>query len=220
MNHALSTALRENIMLTGAGRTDSGVHAKEYYAHFDLEIELNPEDCRQLQFSLNGILPKDIAVKDVFPVKPGLHARFSAISRTYEYLVCKQKDPFLVDRAWFNSHRLDMDVMNLGAAILMEYNDFQCFSKSNTQVKTYQCHIMQANWRTEGHLLVFTIKADRFVRNMVRAIVGTLTELGRGKISPEGFRKIIESGNRNLAGASAPAMGLYLAGIEYPDLRL
>lgn len=217
VSNSLTTALREKIIVTGAGRTDTGVHAKEYYAHFDLEKQLKTEECRQLQYSLNGLLPSDIAVYDVFPVEPDLHARFSAISRTYEYLISKRKDPFLVNRAWFNCQHLDIDLMNKGAAILMEYNNFQCFSKSNTQVKTYKCHIMQANWNAEGHLMIFTIKADRFLRNMVRAIVGTLTELGLGRISLGGLREIIESGDRSMAGASVPAMGLYLIGVEYPD---
>jgi tRNA pseudouridine38-40 synthase len=217
LNEALSTILRQTVMAHGAGRTDTGVHARQFFAHIDLEKSFSSEECKQLVFSLNGILPKDIAVYEVFPVKLDSHARFSATSRTYEYIISQRKDPFLVNRAWFNSQQLDIDLMNQGAALLMEYNDFACFSKSKTQVKTTNCRITHAAWESDGHLLKFTITADRFLRNMVRAIVGTLTELGRGRITINDLKRIIESGDRRLAGFSAPADGLYLIRIFYPE---
>ena len=217
LNEALTTILRQAVMVHGAGRTDAGVHAKQFFAHFDPEHSFSPEECKQLVFSLNAILPKDIAVYEVFPVKPDSHARFSAISRTYEYLIIQRKDPFFVNRAWFNSQKIDVNLMNRGAAILMEYSDFGCFSKSNTQVKTFKCQIMHAAWENDGQLLKFIISADRFLRNMVRAIVGTMTELGLGKITLDELIKIIESGNRKMAGFSVPAQGLYLTKIQYPE---
>lgn len=217
LNEALATILRQPLMAHGVGRTDTGVHARQFFAHLDLEQSFSPENCKQLVYSLNGILPKDIAVYEVLPVKPDLHARFSAVSRTYEYIISRHKEPFLVNRAWFNNQQLDIDLMNRGAALLLEYIDFACFSKSNTQVKTYKCRIAGASWKEIDHLLTFTITADRFLRNMVRAIVGTLTELGRGKISLDDLREIIKSGDRRLAGFSVPAEGLYLTKILYPD---
>lgn len=217
LNDALSTMMRQPVMAHGAGRTDTGVHARQFYAHIDVDRSYSAEDCKQFIFSLNGILPKDIAVFEVFQVKQDMHTRFSAVYRTYEYIISRNKDPFLVNRAWFNTQQLDIDLMNQGAAILLEYDDFACFTKSNTQVKTYTCSIMHARWEEKNHTLTFTISADRFLRNMVRAIVGTLTELGRGKITLDDLRKIIESGDRKLAGFSVPAEGLYLTGITYPE---
>ncbi len=217
LQDALSTVLRKGIKITGAGRTDTGVHARQYFSHFDIETFLALDECRQLTQSLNGLLPKDIAVQEVFPVVNGLHARFSAVLRTYEYLMSHHKDPFLVNRAWFNYQHFDVELMNKGAAIMMEYSEFSCFSKSNTQTKTNLCSISHAQWREEGNLLIFTITANRFLRNMVRAIVGTLTDVGRGRITLDRLRFIIESGNRRLAGLSAPAEGLYLVNIQYPN---
>lgn len=217
LNEALSTILRHPVMVLGAGRTDAGVHARQFYAHVDLTHNFSPNECDQLVFSLNSILPLDIAVYEVFQVQPDLHARFSAASRTYEYLICRHKDPFMIHRAWFNTQQLDIDLLNQGAALLMEYNDFACFSKSKTQVKTTYCQITHATWESKDHILKFTITADRFLRNMVRAIVGTLTELGRGKITMDDLRIIIESGDRRMAGFSVPAEGLYLTRISYPE---
>ena len=221
LNEALSTILRQPVMAHGAGRTDTGVHARQFYAHVDLEQSLMPEECKQLVFSLNGILPKDIAVYEVFPVEPDFHARFSAVSRTYEYLICQRKDPFMINRVWFNTQQLDIDMMNQGAAMLMEYKDFSCFAKTNTQVANFNCHISSVAWEKDGPMLKFTITANRFLRNMVRAIVGTLTELGRGKITLADLKMIIESGDRKMAGLSVPAEGLYLTHVSYPkDFRL
>lgn len=217
LNDALSTILRQPVMAQGAGRTDTGVHARQFYAHIALKQYYSAEECKQLVFSLNGMLPKDIAVYEMFQVKPDIHARFSATSRTYEYIISRNKNPFLVNRAWFNTQLLDIDLMKQGAAILLEYNDFACFSKSNTQVKTYKCRITQAVWENDGNQLKFIISADRFLRNMVRAIVGTLTELGRGRFAMHDMINILESGDRRIAGYSAPAEGLYLTQITYPD---
>jgi tRNA pseudouridine38-40 synthase len=217
LNEALATILRKPVMVHGAGRTDAGVHARQFYAHVDLEHSLTEKDTSQLVFRLNGILPDDIAVFEIFPVKPDIHARFSAVSRTYEYHISQRKNPFLIKQAWFHSQHFDIDLMNQGAALLIEYNDFACFSKSNTQVRTYECRILHAAWKADGHVLKFTITANRFLRNMVRAIVGTLTELGRGRIAMNDLRKIIESGDRKLAGFSVPAGGLFLTEIKYPD---
>lgn len=217
LNEALTTVLRQPVMAHGAGRTDTGVHATQFFAHFDLLNYLSPEECKQLIFSVNGIIPSDIAVFEVFLVKPNAHARFSALSRTYEYIICQRKNPFFVNRAWFNNHKVDANLMNQGASILLDYNDFGCFSKTNTQVKTFKCNLKEAFWQSDGHLLRFTITADRFLRNMVRSIVGTLVELGRGKITMHDLVRIIESGDRRLAGFSVPAQGLYLKNIRYPE---
>lgn len=217
ITEALSLVLRHPVIITGAGRTDTGVHARQFYAHVDIEMFLSTDQCNKLVFNLNALLPKGIAIYEIFPVSSESHARFSAISRTYEYIICQRKDPFLVNRAWFNSQQLDIELMNQGAAILLEYDDFACFSKSHTQVKTTNCHISHAAWEGDAHILKFTITADRFLRNMVRAIVGTLIELGRRKITIDDLKRIIESGDRRLAGYSVPAHGLYLREIKYPE---
>lgn len=213
LEHALSTLLRNEIAIVGAGRTDAGVHARQLFAHFDIEQEI-PSD---LVHRLNRFLPEDIAVRGIFQVPEDAHARFSATSRTYEYWVVREKDPFLKDRAYLLQRPLDMDQMNAAAEILKSYEDFECFSKSNTDVRTYNCKISEAFWREEGPLLIFTISADRFLRNMVRAIVGTLLEVGEGKLTVEDVKAIIKSRNRSEAGVSVPAKGLYLTRVEYPD---
>ncbi len=221
LNESLTVVLREQATTHGAGRTDSGVHAKVFYAHFDSDAILTIERCNLLVSQLNGLLPKDIVVYEIFQVDPDSHARFSAISRTYEYVISQCRDPFLLNRVWFYFQTLDFDLMNRAAEIIMEYDDFGCFSKSNTQVKTYKCLISHAKWEQDEYLWKFKITANRFLRNMVRAIVGTLTEVGRGRISLDELRKIIESGERSLAGSSVPAQGLYLVEIIYPkNIRL
>ncbi|MBU2651430.1 MAG: tRNA pseudouridine(38-40) synthase TruA [Bacteroidetes bacterium] len=211
----LSFHTGEQIELTGCGRTDTGVHAREYYAHFDLNRDQTPDFLEYLVYKLNSFLPDDIAVYEIFPVPKELHARFDAISRTYEYQVLRKKDPFLEDFAYYLYGELDVDRMNEGAALLLKYDDFTSFSKLHTQVKTNICHLMHARWEESGNLLVFTIKADRFLRNMVRAIVGTLLDLGRSKITLEDLIRIIEVKDRSAAGFSVPAKGLFLTGVEY-----
>lgn len=210
---ALSTILRKDIAIVGAGRTDAGVHAKQIFAHFDFAKALQTEE---LLFKLNSILPKDIAVKNVLQVKEDAHARFDAVSRTYEYHITLEKDPFATAFSHLLHHKPDVIKMNTAAEILYTYNDFQCFSKSKTDVKTYFCSIQSAVWEQKGQRLVFNITADRFLRNMVRAIVGTLLEIGFGKLEVEDLHTIIQSKNRSNAGASVPAKGLYLTKVVYP----
>jgi tRNA pseudouridine38-40 synthase len=204
------------INMVGCGRTDTGVHAREFYAHFDLEEEKSREELNELTHRLNRYLTEDILIYNIYPVPPDLHARFSAISRTYEYHIHTRKDPFLNEFSWFVHQKLDIGLMNSGAGLLKEFDDFTSFSKANVKRKTNICKIMMAQWELTGHRLIFSITADRFLHDMVRAIVGTLIDLGEHKISIEDLRLIIESKNRCGAGESVPAKGLYLIGVEYP----
>jgi len=215
LNKALSTLLKTNIDILGAGRTDSGVHAKEMFAHFDYETEI---DTQKIVYKLNSFLPKDIAIFDLIKVHDDAHARFDATKRTYEYHIHTKKNAFESDDSWYYSLPLDVEKMNEACKILFEYIDFECFSKTHTDVNTFNCKIFEANWKQNEEKLVFTISADRFLRNMVRAIVGTMINIGSGKVSLNDFRKIIESKNRSKAGFSVPAHGLYLTKIEYPYL--
>ena len=210
---AMSTLLRKEIKVVGAGRTDAGVHAKQLFAHFDFE---KIEDLQKLVFRLNSFLPKDISVKNIFLVSEEAHARFNASEREYEYIVSLEKNPFLEGFAHQLHQRPNVEAMNEAAASLLDYQDFQCFSRSNTDVKTYHCSVTKAYWKEENNQLIFTIAADRFLRNMVRAIVGTLLDVGFGKTSLEKFHEIIDKKNRVNAGSSAPANGLYLTKVLYP----
>ncbi|MGM0932832.1 MAG: tRNA pseudouridine(38-40) synthase TruA [Bacteroidota bacterium] len=214
---ALAKLFQKTIEITGAGRTDAGVHAKQIFAHFDIQERI---DTKQLQHKLNSMLPKDIAVYDIFEVKPLAHARFDALSRSYEYLIINKKDPFLMDRAYFIKNSLDVDKMNEAAEILKTYTNFKCFSKSRTDVKTYNCKIEQAHWEWDGGVLKFSITADRFLRNMVRAIVGSLIEIGLGKTSMDNLHEIIKSEDRSKAGTSVPAKALYLTEVTYPKIAV
>ncbi len=214
IEEALKMLLGEEISITGAGRTDTGVHARQLFAHMDFD---GPLDTEHLIYRMNSYLPKDIAIHDIFPVKPEAHARFDAISREYEYHIVFEKDPFQPNLAFYTHKRPDIQKMNEGAAILLNYEDFKCFSRSKTDVKTYHCTIEEASWKETNNGLVFTIKADRFLRNMVRAIVGTLLEVGYGKVSLDDLHAIIQSQDRTRAGASAPAHGLFLTKVEYPE---
>lgn len=216
LTKALSLLLKSEIEIVGAGRTDSGVHAKEMYAHFDFDQEI---DGKNLTKKLNSFLPKDIAVFNVFRVDDEAHARFDATKRTYEYHIHLQKDAFKEDFSWYFYQNLDVEQMNKACEILFKYVDFQCFSKVNTDVFTYNCKIYEAFWKKDGNNLVFTISADRFLRNMVRAIVGTLIGIGLHKTSIEEFEEIIKSKNRSKAGFSVPAHGLYLTKVEYTFLE-
>ena len=212
LEKALSTILREEIKITGAGRTDTGVHAKKIIAHFNTEKKPG----EQLVYQLNSFLPEDIAVKKIFGVRNDFHARFDATFRTYEYYIDLEKNPFTQDSAWQIWKRdLDVDRMNEACKILFEYEDFTSFSKLHTENKTNNCKISKAYWEQNGSELKFTISADRFLRNMVRAIVGTMVEVGNGKIEASDLRKIIEDKNRNSAGTSAPAQGLFLVDVGY-----
>ncbi len=216
LEESLSMLLRAKVDIVGAGRTDAGVHAKEMFGHFDFSEIENTTD---LVNRVNSYLPADIGITDIFRVDDTSHARFDAIERTYEYWITQEKNPFYIESSHFIWSTLDVDAMNRAAEILIEYKDFECFSKSHTDVKTFICKLKKAVWEKKGDKLVFTITADRFLRNMVRAIVGTLLEVGLKKIEPEGVRAIIESKDRSQAGASVPAKGLYLTKVLYPENR-
>ncbi|WP_238586899.1 tRNA pseudouridine(38-40) synthase TruA [Chryseobacterium sp. Leaf405] len=212
LEKALSTILREEIKTTGAGRTDTGVHAKKIFAHFSTEKLLDQDFTRRL----NGFLPQDISIKRIFPVKDDFHARFDATFRTYEYYISLEKNPFTEESAWQHWRKsLDINKMNEACKILFEYEDFTSFAKLHTDNKTNLCTMYKAEWEQNGSELKFTVSANRFLRNMVRAIVGTMVEIGSGKIQPEDLRKVIENKNRNSAGTSAPAHGLYLVDVGY-----
>lgn len=218
LDKALTALCGEPVYSLGCGRTDAGVHASDFYAHFDTQKELTPE----LITNLNGILPKDIAAKRFIPVADDAHARFDAISRSYEYHMHFNKDPFKLGKSYyFNfSRKPDWQLMNIGAKIIMEYEDFACFSKANTDNFTTLCNITEAYWQQhDEHSISFHISANRFLRNMVRAIVGTLIDFGTGKINEEDLRHIILNKNRSLAGTSVPGNGLYLTKIIYPYIN-
>lgn len=201
--------------VTGCGRTDTGVHARQYFAHFDFSQEIESHQLEIFRYSINSFLPADISVRRIFRVKENVHARFDAISRTYKYYISPSKNPFLRNYSWqFHTH-FDIDKMNQAAGILLKYTDFTSFSKLHTDVKTNNCEISEANWTENDDLLVFTITANRFLRNMVRAIVGTLTDVGRDKIPVENLHRIIQSKNRGNAGMSVPAKGLFLERVAY-----
>ena len=212
---ALSVVARETVALTGAGRTDAGVHASFYVAHFDTE-NLNLDN-KKVIHNLNCLLPADIAIQNICKVASEAHARFDAINRTYKYYLTKSKDPFLRQYAAKEARIPDRLKMNDAACKLFNYEDFTSFSKLGTDVKTNNCKVDIAEWIDEGNRFVFTIRADRFLRNMVRAIVGTLLEVGFGKLTIDDFCKIIEAKDRCAAGASVPAKGLFLVDIGYPE---
>lgn len=211
---ALSVVLESNeeFALMGAGRTDTGVHARVMFAHFDSVKSIDAKSCIH---KLNSYLPIDIVVFDIIPVHDQAHARFDAIQRTYEYHITTFKNAFTENLSWYFHKDLDVDLMNEAATLLLMYSDFQAFSKVNTDVNTFICKISEAFWQKEGSNLVFTITADRFLRNMVRAIVGTMINVGLHKITLDDFKRIIENKNRSDAGFSVPAHGLYLTKIEY-----
>lgn len=217
LEEAMSLVLRTPITLTGAGRTDTGVHAAVFYAHCDLEFGTDQPTLDRLVHKLNSFIGPGIAIDRIFPVNPNAHARFSAVSRTYRYTISRAKDPFIRNYSWFVFGNLDVDMMNQGARILMQYDDFTSFSKVDTDTKTNICRVSQARWESEGKTLLFTITADRFLRNMVRSVVGTLLDIGKQRITTSDLVRIIERKDRRAAGESAPARGLMLTGIEYPD---
>lgn len=215
LNEALSTVLRTNIYTIGCGRTDTGVHAKKFFAHFDIDTRISsPED---ILFRANCILPKEIALSRIFEVEKDVHSRFTATSRTYEYHIANTKDPFAINRAYEYRESMDLTSMNSAANLMLEHKDFTSFSKLHSDAETNLCDIYHAHWEQSPHGLKFEIKANRFLRNMVRAIVGTMIELGRGKINIDQFREIIEAKDRSKAGFSVPAQGLYLVDISYPE---
>ena len=213
IEEALSTVLRENISIVGAGRTDTGVNARQMYAHFDYDKEI--PDFGKLINSLNRLVGKDIAIYDIIKVADDAHARFDATARTYKYFVTHQKSPFLYPLSWHCPQSLDYEKMNEACEVLKRHIDFTSFSTLHTDVKTNNCRIDYAHWQKEGEMMVFTITADRFLRNMVRAVVGTLVEVGRGKISVDEFEQIILKKDRCSAGTSMPPQALFLWKVNY-----
>lgn len=216
LNKNLSILLKESIYTIGAGRTDTGVHAPCFYAHFDSGNELQMGNITEFIYHLNCILPNDIVVFDIFRVSSDAHARFSAISRTYLYRIARTKNPFTNDVAWYYHKPLDINKMNEACSILFNYIDFTSFSKLHTDVKTNNCKILKAFWSETDNEIQFNIQADRFLRNMVRAIVGTLIKVGSGQLNLAGFSEVIEKKDRSAAGISVEAKGLHLIEIEYP----
>jgi tRNA pseudouridine38-40 synthase len=216
LDEALTTILSEKISTVGAGRTDTGVHALVFCAHFDSGSgKLDKPEL--LIHRLNSYLPKDISVSAIREVRSDANARFSALSRTYKYFITREKDPFSEDSSWYMHGEIDIQSMNYASDLLLKYSDFTSFSKLHTDVKTNICKIYHARWEEKGNQLIFTIKADRFLRNMVRAIVGTMVEIGTGKTDLNEFEKIITAKDRSRAGKSALAKGLFLVDIEYPE---
>jgi tRNA pseudouridine38-40 synthase len=216
LNNTITKKINETIVTIGAGRTDSGVHAMQFFAHFDSEnADLDKDDT--LVHQLNGYLPQDIAIKKIIAVNNSAHARFDATSRTYKYFIARKKDAINYEFTNYVYGELDIDAMNKGAEFLVGHHDFKSFSKSNTDVKTNDCNVIEAKWELEENTLVFTIQADRFLRNMVRAIVGTLLDVGKEKVSLNELESIVASKNRSNAGESAAAKGLFLTKIEYPE---
>ena len=215
INSAFSLILGTPIQVMGAGRTDTGVHASQMFVHLDYDLILSNETHL---YKLNSVLPHDIAIHNIFRVHENAHTRFNALQRSYEYKIYLGRDPFQLDTTWqFFKSELNVDDMNRAAAVLKHHTNFKCFSKSKTDVQTYNCTITRAEWILHGKTLTFHISANRFLRNMVRAIVGTLVAIGQGKNTIEDMSKIIESENRSKAGTSAPAQGLSLTTITYPE---
>lgn len=213
INQAFSTLLQSETTVTGAGRTDAGVHAKQLFAHFDTDINFEID---KTQFKLNSILPSDISCSSISKVTNDAHARFSATTRTYEYWITPNKNPFLTNRAYYFPHKLNSVLMNEASNQLFKHKDFSSFSKSNTDTFTNDCEITFAKWEKKNDCLIFTITANRFLRNMVRAIIGTMLEIGQQKLPVDELDAIIISKNRSNAGSSAPAHGLYLTQVNYP----
>ena len=212
INNALSTVYQKDIQIVGAGRTDTGVHASQMFAHFDIDKLIDDN----LEFKLNSILPNDIFIKAIFLVDDEKHARFDALSRSYEYKIWLGRNPFLLDFSWqIHSQKPNVTLMNEAAKLLLDHEDFESFSKVKTNVHTFNCNVTEAFWVQKDNQLTFHISANRFLRNMVRAIVGTLLDVGLDKISISDFKNIIESKNRSNAGLSVPAKGLFLTQIKY-----
>jgi tRNA pseudouridine38-40 synthase len=213
LEKAISILLKKEIDITGSSRTDTGVHAMQQFVHFDFEVSLEVD---QLAYRLNKILDFDILIKRVFEVSINHHARFDAIARRYEYRIETKKNPFSRDFTYQFFNKIDVVQMNNVAQLLLQHDDFQCFSKVNTQVNHFRCNIITAHWSVVDTALVFTIEADRFLRGMVRAIVGTLLEVGLGSLDQEGFQAILDAKNRSNAGRAVPAEGLFLMEVKYP----
>ena len=219
LDDALSTLSRQPIQTMGAGRTDTGVHAKEMFVHFDWAPELGKgiQDLDQLVHRLNRFLDPAIRIYEAREVQPNWHARFDATSRSYSYHMVQHKNPFAHEWAYTFTSTLDFEAMNAAAALLLTHTNFKCFSRSKTDVKTYDCNVTEAIWKQVDSSWVFYISSNRFLRNMVRAIVGTLLDVGTGKTTLEDFQNILNSQDRTKAGSSAPAHGLFLTEVHYPN---
>ena len=211
VEQAFRTLQRNAVVLTGSSRTDAGVHALQNFFHFDFESPLHP----QFVYKINAILPSDIVVRSVKQVADDAHCRFDASSRVYDYFIYRSKDPFLEDRAWYFPYTLNMEALQEAAALLMRYHDFTSFSKRNTQVKTFECSIMESSWRQQQDCLVYRVRANRFLRGMVRALVATMLQVGRGTLSLEDFRAVIDAKDCTRASFAAPAHGLFLVEVCY-----
>lgn len=221
LEEKLSMILKEKIEVVGCGRTDTGVHARQYFAHFDCKSLGIYEDTNQFVYKLNTVLPADICIHAIQKVNDKAHARFDATQRTYHYFLHQHKNPFIENLSWYQYGSIDFSLMNTAADLLLSTSDFTSFSKLNTQTKTNICYVSEAGWiQLDEHEWCFVITADRFLRNMVRAIVGTLIQVGRKKITLDQFKKIINEKNRTEAGMSAPAHALFLIDIQYPDTVL
>ena len=211
---ALSKLLREEIKIIGSGRTDTGVHCEQQFFHTDIEKEFDPKN---LVLRINSLLPKDISIYSYRNVKPKANARYNAIERTYQYRITRVKNPFLQGLAWHYFKPADIKTMNEAAALLLGEQDFQCFSKVKTEVNHFWCNIKKASWKQKEYEMEFTITANRFLRGMVRAIVGTLLDVGSGKITVHDFQEIIKSKDRKRASQNVPPYGLYLTKVKYPN---
>ena len=214
VEEGLGKLFRQPIRITGSGRTDTGVHAEQQLVHFDVEQELEIEPWL---YKINAVLPPDIWAKSLRPVKPDVHARFSAQSRRYEYRISRHKDPFRQKLVYYFPRPLDVEKMNQAAVLMLQWEDFECFSKIHTNVKHFRCNVWEARWEEEEDGLVFYVAANRFLRNMVRAIVGTLLQVGQDRMSVQEFQEVLESRDRSKAGRSAPADGLFLVEVKYPE---
>lgn len=219
LNKALKVFFRQDIETLGCGRTDAGVHATQFFAHFDLPKALNSQECDKFIKSINALLPYDISVSKIIAVSENAHARFDANLRAYQYHIHFKKDPFKTDTSWLIKDNLAIPEMQESAKIIMQYQDFGAFCKSNADNFTNICHIYQSEWEIIPNGLIYHVKANRFLRNMVRAIVGTLVDVGKGKIKSEDVHQIIQSQNRSEAGASVPACGLFLTQVQYPFIQ-
>lgn len=213
IEEALTIFFKQTIPLTGSSRTDAGVHAKQNFFHFDFLENINSK----VLYNINSILPNDIAVKNIFNVPPEAHCRFNAISRTYNYYIYKNKNPFLNNRAWYYPYPINIQLLNEAATTILTYNNFEAFSKQNTQVNNFICNIQQSFWQQESETLMYHIQANRFLRGMVRALVATMLMVGRNQITIHQFKEIIESQNASNTNFSSPAHGLYLEKVEYPE---
>ena len=213
LEKAFKILQKDEVLLVSSSRTDAGVHALQNYFHFDYNGAIHP----QFVYKTNAILPADLVVKKIIPVAPDAHCRFDALSREYKYFIYAKKNPFLQDRAYYFPYRLDIEKLKEAAEIIKQYKDFTSFSKRNTQVKTFECRILESEWLFENNCLVYHVKANRFLRGMVRALTATMLKIGRGKTSLKEFRSIIEAKDCTQASFAVPAQGLFLINVAYPQ---